>query len=594
MNPVTEQMLTIYAHHSEPRDHTKLWTEMRERISLVESGELKPGWGSFSHIVGGYDAGYYGYTHLLVFAAEMYITVFKRGPLDPIIGQLYRSKILLSGGSQDEMDFLRRPPIDAIRESIVVSLETYFGPEGNLLEMKPDRHTYPAWSSVTIDITFPKEGLPGYQLALQRVCSEAAQAIEDGVKVIILPDRATGPTRVPLSVLVACGGVHHHLVLQKMCAKVALMVETREARGVHHPCVLVGYGADAVCPWLMMETIRKIGRENLIKSSMTVDELTTHYHHSIDHGILKVMSRMGISTLQSYKGAQILGLHSEVVERCFVGIASRVQGATFDLLALDAFKLHECGWPTRGTILPPGMPESGEYHWWDGGEAHINDPGGIANLKYAVCEKNRTAYDAYALNANEQAKSIHLRGLLDFRYENAMPIPIEQVEPWDEIVLSETSRPSFPQPALLTTTIIWDRATQLLVDQSGFLHSNAVEPLSKSLGCIASMYSYVIDDDVLLVAGILHERDTHKLLEWRHPRGVFESTLLSVSLPMSRNRERAYSWRRPLLVRCPSHLAPYFRNYLSAADLDDLNIEIIRNTIYKAYLEDSYEFVGTL
>ncbi|KIK11515.1 hypothetical protein PISMIDRAFT_19458 [Pisolithus microcarpus 441] len=534
---------------------------MRERISLVKSGELKPGWGSFSHIVGGYDTGYYGYTHLLVFAAEMYITVFKRGPLDPIIGQLYRSKILLSGGSRDEMDFLCRPPIDAIWESIVVSLETYFGPEGrsvpiqpcnivkhvkrsnisiepviddmtlstdskllafgytvelmlpmvengkealgsmgngaplpamatqprlmyeyfrqlfaqvtnppidairesivmsletyfgpevpqNLLPspiltieeknaMKNLKHVYPAWPSVTIDITFPKEGLPGYQLALQRVCSKAAQAVEDGVKVIILPDHATGPTCVPLLALVACGGVHHHLVLQKMRAKVALMVETCEAREVHHLCVLVGYDTDAVCLWLMMETIHEIDRENLIKSSMTVDELTTHYRHSIDHGILKVMSRMGISTLQSYKGAQILSLHSEVVERCFIGIASRVQGATFDLLALDTFKLHERGWPTRGTILPPGMPESGEYHWWDGGEAHINDLGGIANLKYAVCEKNRTTYDMYALNANEQAKSIHLHGLLDFRYENAMPIPIEQVEPWNEIVLSE-------------------------------------------------------------------------------------------------------------------------------------------------------------
>ncbi|KAI6109954.1 hypothetical protein F5141DRAFT_1196066 [Pisolithus sp. B1] len=353
------------------------------------------------------------------------------------------------------------PPIDPIRESIVMSLETYVGPEGNLLEMKPEqchrillpspiltieemnamknlKHAYPAWPSITIDITFPKEeGLPGYQLALQRVCSEAAQAIEDGVKVIVLSDRATGPTRVPLSALVACGGVHHHLVLQKMRAKAALMVETGEAREVHHLCVLVGYGADAVCPWLMMETIRKIARENLIKANMTVDELTTHYRHSIDHGILKVMSKMGISTLQSYKGAQIfeiLGLHSEVVERCFIGTASRVQGATFDLLALDAFELHERGWPTRETILPPGMPESGEYHWRDGGEAHINDPAGIANLQDAVREKNQTAYDAYALNANEQTKSIHLRGLLDFRYENATPIPIEQVEPWNEIV----------------------------------------------------------------------------------------------------------------------------------------------------------------
>lgn len=174
-----------------------------------------------------------------------------------------------------------------------------------------------------------------------------------------------------------------------------------------------------------------------IKGEKTLTDLLTNYHKSVDNGILKVMSKMGISTLQSYKGAQIfeaLGLHSEVVDRCFIGTASRVQGATFDLLAMDAFELHERGWSSRETILPPGMPESGEYHWRDGGEAHINDPAGIASLQDAVREKNQTAYDAYARNANEQTKSVHLRGLLDFRYENATAIPIEQVEPWNEIV----------------------------------------------------------------------------------------------------------------------------------------------------------------
>jgi glutamate synthase (NADPH/NADH) len=179
------------------------------------------------------------------------------------------------------------PAIDPIRESIVMSLEAYVGPEGNLLEMRPDQchriclrspvlsieemnamknlvRAYPTWPSRTIDITFPKEeGLPGYQLALERVCSEAMQAIEDGIKVIILSDRAVGPSRVPLSALIACGGVHQHLTLQKKRAKVALMVETGEAREVHHLCVLVGYGADAVCPWLIMETVYKVEREGL-------------------------------------------------------------------------------------------------------------------------------------------------------------------------------------------------------------------------------------------------------------------------------------------------------------------------------------------
>jgi glutamate synthase (NADH) len=179
------------------------------------------------------------------------------------------------------------PPIDPIRESIVMSLEAYVGPEGNLLEMKPEqchrilltspllsieemnamknlKVAYTTWPSRTIDITFPKEaGLPGYQCALDRVFHESAQAILDGMKVIVLSDRAIGPTRVPVSALAACGGVHQHLTMLKKRAKVALMVETGEAREVHHCCVLLGYGADAVCPWLMMETIHKVGREGL-------------------------------------------------------------------------------------------------------------------------------------------------------------------------------------------------------------------------------------------------------------------------------------------------------------------------------------------
>lgn len=146
---------------------------------------------------------------------------------------------------------------------------------------------------------------------------------------------------------------------------------------------------------------------------------------------------MGISTLQSYKGAQIfeaLGLNEHVVDRCFAGTASRVQGATFDILALDAFELHERGYPTRDAVLPPGLPESGEYHWRDGGEAHINDPTGIAKLQDAVREKNQASYLEYAANAHNQVKAVTLRGLLTFDYEAGNEIPIEQVEPWHEIV----------------------------------------------------------------------------------------------------------------------------------------------------------------
>jgi glutamate synthase (NADPH/NADH) len=179
------------------------------------------------------------------------------------------------------------PPIDPLREKIVMSLEAYVGPEGNLLEMKPEqchrillpspvvtleemaalknlKTAYVKWPSLTIDVTFPKaHGIPGYSGAIDRICEETSKAIEDGVKVIILSDRAVGPSRVPLSAIVACGAVHHHLIQNKERAKVALMVETAEAREVHHLCVLVGYGADAICPYLAFEIIHKVGREKL-------------------------------------------------------------------------------------------------------------------------------------------------------------------------------------------------------------------------------------------------------------------------------------------------------------------------------------------
>ncbi len=173
------------------------------------------------------------------------------------------------------------------------------------------------------------------------------------------------------------------------------------------------------------------------KGGHTAEQLVKNFCEATNAGILKVMSKMGISTLQSYKGAQIfeiLGLHREVVDKCFTGTASRVQGVTFELLALDAFEFHERAWPSRETIIPPGMPESGEYHWRDGGEAHVNDPTGIAQLQDAVREKNQTAYDAYSRNVRDQIKRITLRGLLDFRFEDTVPIPIDQVEPWNEIV----------------------------------------------------------------------------------------------------------------------------------------------------------------
>ncbi len=353
------------------------------------------------------------------------------------------------------------PPIDPIREAIVMSLECYVGNEGNLLEMNQNQcarlllespvlsieeanalkrlgQVQPDWPSRTIDATFPKvEGVAGYQACLDRVCADVDQAIADGVRVLVISDRAVDADRVAISSAIATGGVHHHLVATKQRSKVALIVESGEVREVHHICVLVGYGADAVCPYLCLETVLKLKREGLLKVDMTEEAVIKNYKYAVAHGIRKVMAKMGVSTLQSYKGAQIfeaLGLHAEVVDKCFVGTASRVSGSNFELLAIDALEMHERGYPSRETVLVPALPETGEYHWRDGGEAHINDPMGMASLQNAVREKNQQSYDAYAANARKQVQAVTLRGLLDFDYDKGQEIPIEQVEPWHEIV----------------------------------------------------------------------------------------------------------------------------------------------------------------
>lgn len=353
------------------------------------------------------------------------------------------------------------PPIDPIRESVVMSLEQYVGPEGNLLEMKPEQchrlllpspilsidelnaikqidSVHSDWAAKTIDITYDKgEGIIGYERTLDRICTETSQAIRDGYRVVILSDRAVGTDRVAISSLVACGGVHHHLIRNKERSRIALMIESAEAREVHHMCVLLGYGADAICPWLAMEAILKVSREGLVKADLSANQLIDNWKHAVDNGILKVMSKMGISTLASYKGAQIfeaLGLASSVIDRCFVGTASRVSGSDFTLLAMDALEFHDRGYPSRDTISVPGLPESGEYHYRDGGEAHINDPMAIAHLQDAARERNQAAYDAYSKASHNAVKATSLRGMLDFDYTKSRAIPIDQVEPWTEIV----------------------------------------------------------------------------------------------------------------------------------------------------------------
>lgn len=251
--------------------------------------------------------------------------------------------------------------------------------------------------------------------------------------------------RVAVSSLLAVGAVHQYLVKNLERTQVGLIVESAEPREVHHFCTLVGFGADAICPYLAIEAIWRLQIDGKIpaKSSgefHTKEELVKKYFKASNYGMMKVLAKMGISTLASYKGAQIfeaLGLSSEVVEKCFAGTPSRVEGATFEMLARDAHNLHEMAFPSRA--FPPGsaeavaLPNPGDYHWRKGGEIHLNDPVAMAKLQEAARTNSVNAYKEYSKLVHELNKACNLRGLLKFK-ETGASIPLDEVEPASEIV----------------------------------------------------------------------------------------------------------------------------------------------------------------
>ncbi|XWS37967.1 hypothetical protein CRYUN_Cryun19dG0090300 [Craigia yunnanensis] len=359
------------------------------------------------------------------------------------------------------------PPIDPIREKIVTSMECMIGPEGDLTETTEEqchrlslkgpllsieeteaikKMNYRGWRSKVLDITYSKDcGRKGLEETLDRICAEARDAIKEGYTLLVLSDRAFSSKHVAVSSLLAVGAVHHHLVKKLERTQVGLIVESAEPREVHHFCTLFGFGADAICPYLAVEAIWRLQVDGKIppKSSgefHSKDELVKKYFKASNYGMMKVLAKMGISTLASYKGAQIfeaLGLSSEVIEKCFAGTPSRVEGATFEMLARDALHLHELAFPSRA--LAPGsaeavaLPNPGDYHWRKGGEVHLNDPLAIAKLQEAARSNSIAAYKEYAKRIHELNKTCNLRGMLKFK-EAEVKIPLDEVEPASEIV----------------------------------------------------------------------------------------------------------------------------------------------------------------
>lgn len=338
-----------------------------------------------------------------------------------------------------------------------MTLHCPIGPESNILEPSsqqvhrlwinnpilsiPDidmlkRTNHRNWKTDVIDITFDyRDGVDGYIDTFRRICNEAQNVAEAGHQLIILSDRAGGPERCPVSSLLALGCVHHHLIETRQRMKVGLIVETAEAREVHHICVLLGYGADAICPYLVFELAKSMRDDGVLDPSLSDDDIFAAYAKAIDTGISKVMAKMGISTLQSYKGAQIfeaVGLGTEVIDRCFRGTQSRIGGVGLDIMAKESLQRHEMTFynlsPDSHILRNPGI-----YHWRAGGEGHINEPGAIASLQEAAVSDDNNAYKKFRDTTMNSVRQCALRGQLDFVNDRAK-IDISEVEPASEIV----------------------------------------------------------------------------------------------------------------------------------------------------------------
>ncbi len=355
------------------------------------------------------------------------------------------------------------PAIDSIREEVIMALTCYIGPEQNLLETT-ERHAHRlriphpilsneelaslkfidhrGWRACTIDITYPaRSGEAGLLAALDRICAESSQAVANNDSLIVLSDRNVSADNVPISSLLAVGAIHHHLVRTLARTRIGLVVESGEAREVHHHCLLIGYGADAINPYLAFEALWHARRKGYLDSAKHIkndDDVITAYKKGVAKGMLKVMAKMGISTLQSYKGAQIfeaIGLADDVIKRAFVGTSSRVQGVGLAVLAEEVERRHEIGYPTRAVNLAV-LPNPGDFHWRRHGDAHMWDPETIADLQVAARTNSTDAYQRFADHVNcENTRRSNLRGLLAFKKGvNGGPIDLDEVEPESAIV----------------------------------------------------------------------------------------------------------------------------------------------------------------
>ena len=356
------------------------------------------------------------------------------------------------------------PPLDAIREELVTSLGGSIGPEHNLLDPGASSCRQISLQFPVIDndelakiINVNADGdQPGFEThvvrglfpiagggrslvaRLEQIRSEVSSAINEGARIIVLSDRDGDAENAPIPSLLLTSAVHHHLIREKTRTKVGLVVESGEVREVHHVALLIGFGAAAVNPYLAMESAEDLVRQGVI-TGITPEKAVRNLIKSLGKGVLKVMSKMGVSTIASYTGAQIfeaIGLSSEVVDEYFVGATSRLGGAGIEIIAQETIKRHHIAYPPGGEI--PGAKKlqiGGEYQWRREGEPHLFDPETVFTLQHATRSKRFDVFKRYTNRVDDQSRRLMtLRGLFNFKSDVRKPISIDEVEPASEII----------------------------------------------------------------------------------------------------------------------------------------------------------------
>ena len=350
------------------------------------------------------------------------------------------------------------PPIDAIREELVTASETYIGSEQNLFDETPEhcrqlrlpqpiltnreieqikQLDQPGLRTRVLSIVFERAaGRNGLQAAMDRLLQEASQAVEDGCTILILSDRGVDADHMPIPSLLAVSGVHHHLIRAGERMRVGIAVESGEPREVHHFAVLLGYGAGAINPYLALETVEELSDDGSL-NGVGADASKASYIKASQKGVVKTMSKMGISTFQSYRGAQIfeaVGLEHGFVDRYFTWTPSRLSGVGMEVLADEARRRHQRGYPERRIRSSDILPMGGQYQWVRGQELHKYSPDSIAMLQQAARDRDMDLYRKFAeSNDSEEQEMSTIRGLLGLRRAK-QPIPLEKVEPATEIV----------------------------------------------------------------------------------------------------------------------------------------------------------------